>query len=229
MFFLRKPDLQSVLAVQQAAKEAPFTYSDLGMTKNFQSFSDRYIVDHHRFLLGSGEGIYEKAKGALSDWRQFELDWVTLTKPASELSPGGPGGEPGEKPGDKPGDTPSYIRNVEVGDAVCLTVQLAPLWLLFGCRVVYVLDEERSQSAAADNQVKRSGYAYGTLAGHPERGEECFSVEWNRSNNEVWYDIVALSQPGNLLVTLAKPFARKMQARFARESGAAMQKACRAD
>src|SRR5262245_54766773 len=33
------------------------------------------------------------------------------------------------------------------------------------CRVVYVLDEQN-----------RQGFAYGTLAGHPEAGEELFAV-----------------------------------------------------
>ncbi len=51
------------------------------------------------------------------------------------------------------------------------------------CRVVYVVDEER-----------RCGFAYGTLAGHPERGEESFTVEW-RDDDTVEFHVVAFSRP----------------------------------
>jgi uncharacterized protein (UPF0548 family) len=202
VFSLARPDRQTVLALQQAAKTAPFTYPEPGMTKNFQSFSGRYTLDHHRYLLGSGEGQFEKAKAALLNWRQFELGWVSLTKPET--------------------------IGIEEGSPVCLTVHLGPIWLLFGCRVVYTLDSERLEPGQAA-PLARFGYAYGTLDGHPEKGEERFSVEWNRDNDQVWYEIVALSQPGDLLVTVAKPFARERQARFARDSGAAMQRICKAE
>ena len=39
-------------------------------------------------------------------------------------------------------------------------------------RVVYLVDE--------DGPVPRFGFAYGTLPGHAESGEERFLVEWDR-------------------------------------------------
>jgi uncharacterized protein (UPF0548 family) len=44
-----------------------------------------------------------------------------------------------------------------------------------------------------DGPVSRYGFAYGTLADHGESGEERFTVEWNRSSDKVFYDILAFS------------------------------------
>ncbi len=52
------------------------------------------------------------------------------------------------------------------------------------CRVVYVLDE-----------ADRRGFAYGTLAGHPESGEELFSVRYDPATDTVPAEVVAFSRP----------------------------------
>ncbi|HEY2964554.1 MAG TPA: DUF1990 domain-containing protein [Pyrinomonadaceae bacterium] len=88
------------------------------------------------------------------------------------------------------------------------------LWSLNACRVIYVIDEQEP--------LTRFGFAYGTLPDHIERGEERFLIEWNRSNDSVWYDILAFSQPRHPLVKLGFPVARVMQKRFARDSLARM-------
>ena len=49
------------------------------------------------------------------------------------------------------------------GTTVIASRTLGPVTILAPCRVVYVIDEE-----------SRFGFAYGTLPGHPERGEEAF-------------------------------------------------------
>ncbi|MDT5095788.1 MAG: hypothetical protein QOH60_5151 [Mycobacterium sp.] len=51
------------------------------------------------------------------------------------------------------------------------------------CRVVYVIDEQH-----------RRGFAYGTLAGHPERGEELFSVRYEPSEDAVYGEVAAFSR-----------------------------------
>ena len=71
----------------------------------------------------------------------------------------------------------------------------------------------------------RRGFAYGTLPGHAESGEERFLVEWDRSDNAVWYDIVAFSRPKHPLARLGYPLTRRTQKRFARDSVAAMRRA----
>ena len=83
-------------------------------------------------------------------------------------------------------------------------------WSLNACRIVYVIDEE--------TDVKRFGFAYGTLADHAERGEERFTIEWNLSDDSVWYDILAFSQANKPAAKLGYPITRMFQRRFARDS-----------
>jgi uncharacterized protein (UPF0548 family) len=75
--------------------------------------------------------------------------------------------------------------------------------------------------------VHRFGFAYGTLRGHPERGEERFLVERNESDDSVWYDLLPVSQPAHWLARWGYPYTRYEQARFRRLSGLAMQEAVR--
>ena len=105
---------------------------------------------------------------------------------------------------------------LEKGQVVAMLAHIYGLWWLNACRIVYSLDET--------TPVRRFGFAYGTLPGHVERGEERFSVEW-LADDSVWYDLFAFSQPRFWLVRLAKPLARGLQRRFAVESKLAMQRA----
>jgi len=90
-------------------------------------------------------------------------------------------------------------------------------WASAPIRIVYVVDQE--------SPVTRFGFAYGTLAEHAESGEERFTVEWNRADDTVWYDILAFSRPRQMLAKLGYPLSRLLQRRFAEGSKAAMVKA----
>jgi uncharacterized protein (UPF0548 family) len=103
---------------------------------------------------------------------------------------------------------------IEIGSVVAVCASFVPVGLLFFCRIVYVVSE--------DGPVKKYGFAYGTLPGHPECGEERFTVEWNTSDNSVWYDILAFSQPAWLSTKIAYPLTRSLQKRFAKDSKRAM-------
>lgn len=50
-------------------------------------------------------------------------------------------------------------------------------------------------------------------------------MEWRKSDNSVWYDLLAVSRPRHWLARLGYWFARREQARFRIESGLAMQAA----
>ena len=69
------------------------------------------------------------------------------------------------------------------GDTVQLTIRFLLIPVKASARVVYVIDEPR-----------RRGFAYGTLAGHPERGEEAFVVE-QTDEGSVWLTISSFSRP----------------------------------
>ncbi len=108
---------------------------------------------------------------------------------------------------------------LKVGTTVAVRAKTFGLWSLNAARVVYVIDENDSEKA-------RFGFAYGTLADHVERGEERFTVEWRKDDNDsVWYDIYAFSRPKYLLVRIGFPVARMLQKRFVRESLAVMRAA----
>lgn len=68
------------------------------------------------------------------------------------------------------------------------------------CRVVYVLDEP-----------DRRGFAYGTLPGHPESGEELFSVRYDPADDAVYAEVAAFSRPATWWSTLGGPVTRLAQ------------------
>lgn len=97
---------------------------------------------------------------------------------------------------------------------VVISVHHFGFYSLNACRIVYVVDEE--------GPINRFGFAYGTLAEHAESGEERFTIEWNRKNDEVWYDILAFSRPRQIFAKVGYPLSRLLQQRFAEGSKAAM-------
>jgi uncharacterized protein (UPF0548 family) len=106
---------------------------------------------------------------------------------------------------------------IQAGQVVAVVARICGLWWLNACRIVYVVEEE--------GPVQRYGFAYGTLPGHAESGEERFTVEWHGEDGAVWYDILAFSRPQQFLARLGYPYTRVVQRRFARDSGAAMLRA----
>lgn len=112
-----------------------------------------------------------------------------------------------------------YCRHapIQVGTEVAVLVDHIGFHSLNACRIVYVVDD--------DGPIRRFGFAYGTLLEHAESGEERFTVEWRRAEDEVWYDILAFSRPRELAARLAYPFARKLQRKFAEASKLAMLRA----
>jgi uncharacterized protein (UPF0548 family) len=107
---------------------------------------------------------------------------------------------------------------IEVGNTVAVLIKHIGFWSLNAARIVYVLDE-------TTDEIEKFGFAYGTLTEHGERGEERFSVEYDKTDESVWYDLFAFSQPNHLLAKLGYPLSRFLQKQFAAESKQAMVKA----
>jgi uncharacterized protein (UPF0548 family) len=89
----------------------------------------------------------------------------------------------------------------KVGDNLLVVIKFAALQIIAPCRIVYVIDEP-----------ERFGFGYGTLPGHPERGEESFVV--CREPHGTIFRITAFSRPADLLVRLGSPISRRIQSRF---------------
>jgi len=93
---------------------------------------------------------------------------------------------------------------VDVGDTAVLRLGPGPLAVRIPVRVVYVIDE-----------LRRRGFGYGTLRGHPECGEAAFVVEW-RADDSVWLEIRTFSRPGYRVLWLGYPLLRLLQEIYTR-------------
>ncbi len=111
-----------------------------------------------------------------------------------------------------PANTP-----VTVGETVCVVVNHSFCWSINSCRIVYVLEKT--------GKIEQYGFAFGTLPGHSEEGEERFTVEWHHQDNSVWYELLAFARPHHILARIGSPVVRLIQKKFAKDSGQAMFKA----
>jgi uncharacterized protein (UPF0548 family) len=59
-------------------------------------------------------------------------------------------------------------------------------------------------------EADRRGFAYGTLPGHPESGEEAFTVVLT-GTGDVRIRIRAFSRPASLVARAGRPFTRLIQ------------------
>ena len=108
---------------------------------------------------------------------------------------------------------------LRTGEVVAVMARRFGLWWLSACRIVYVVDES--------GPICKFGFAYGTLPGHVESGEERFMIEWDQSDNSVWYDILAFSRPNHFLTRFGYLVVRRLQKRFGRDSATSMLRAVR--
>ena len=90
------------------------------------------------------------------------------------------------------------------GDTAVLTIRFLFIPVGAPVRVVYVVAEP-----------DRAGFAYGTLEGHPESGEESFIVE-KTADGSVWLEISAFSRLSALKWRLVAPAVRIAQSMYIR-------------
>ena len=95
---------------------------------------------------------------------------------------------------------PDGTKIVAPGDSALLGIMFG--LVKFPVRVIYVVDEPR-----------RKGFAYGTLPGHPEDGEESWMVE-QRDDGSVWITIRAFSRPATRWWWAVYPALRIAQAYY---------------
>jgi len=90
-------------------------------------------------------------------------------------------------------------RVVQEGSVAILRLHLGPVRLRVPVRVVRLVEEPG-----------RRGFAYGTLPGHPERGEEQFLVRL-ADDGTVFFDLVAFSRAARWFTLLGRPVAQAGQ------------------
>lgn len=114
MFRLTRPSPAAIAAVLAAQRDAPFTYPEVGATRD--GFPPPgYTVDRTRVLLGTGADTFARAVAALRAWRMTTLGWAAIHPPAAPIAP---------------------------GSVVAMVVRHHGVSSLHACRVVYVEDGE---------------------------------------------------------------------------------------
>lgn len=96
---------------------------------------------------------------------------------------------------------------VRPGAQVMVCFRLFGGWWTSPCRVVYVVDEPN-----------RFGFAYGTLPGHVEQGEERFLVERDPATGLVTYSVRAMARAMHPGAKALPGLVAKLQTRFRAES-----------
>lgn len=95
-------------------------------------------------------------------------------------------------------------------ETVLVALSFVVVTIVATCRIVYVTDEP-----------DRFGFAYGTLTGHPEQGEESFHVV--REGETVRFEIASFSRPVHPLARMGLPVTHLLQERVTRRYLAALE------
>ncbi|MFC8501606.1 DUF1990 family protein [Pedococcus sp. NPDC057267] len=101
------------------------------------------------------------------------------------------------------------------GAVVDMRLGPGPLSVRIPCRVVSVVDEP-----------DRGGFAYGTLPGHPESGEELFLLH-SGADGRITFTITAFSRPATALARLGGPLGTLVQDVMTRRYLAALDRVAR--
>ena len=88
---------------------------------------------------------------------------------------------------------------VRLGESLILELGPGVISMAAPCRIVHIIEEPN-----------RFGFAYGTLPGHPECGEESFVVS-QLTTGRVVFEVSGFSRPGSSMVRLSGPIARSIQ------------------
>ena len=114
MFLLHKPSEKEINEFIVAQSDLPFSYKEVGATKN-QYAPDGYPINRYRKELGNGQEIYKNAVKAIEAWQMYALDWTQLCW----------------------SNTP-----IKEGEVVATLAKHLGFWSLNPCRIIYLIDEE---------------------------------------------------------------------------------------
>ena len=173
-----------------------FSYDAVGSTR-YDETPQGYHRLEYRTRIGAGSEVFARAGQALLNWRMHRAAGIPMTAT----------------------DTPPVIGTNSLGHLgagmligrLRTMTPLGMVGLPIPCRVVWTVDEP-----------DRIGFAYGTLEGHPESGEESFVV--TRESDGVYFTVRAYSRPATWYTHLAGPATRKAQTYAARRYANALQR-----
>ena len=117
MFLFDEPSPQRIARFLDAQRDAPFSYAEVGATREGAKAPTGYAVDHNRIRLGRGAETFEGAVAALCTWKMFDVGWARLV----------------------PADPP-----VEVGTMVAVLARHYGFHSLNPCRISYTIEENEN-------------------------------------------------------------------------------------
>lgn len=173
--------------------ETPVTYGAIGATQAADLL--RYPPAGYRPLerkarIGHGDARFEWACASAMSWGIQTGSGFRVA-----LADGPPEGHTGETVFG-PDGTPF----LHPGDTAVLSIpMIGPVAIKAPVRVLYLVEEP-----------KRRGFAYGTLRGHPQDGEEAFVVSQN-DDGSVWLTVRAFSRPSSRWWWMVYPALRLAQ------------------
>lgn len=115
MFLFDEPSPQRIARFLGAQRDAPFSYDEVGATREDGKAPAGYAIDHNRARLGIGRDTFERAVAALYAWKMFDVGWARLV----------PAGAP-----------------VEVGTTVAVLARHYGFHSLNPCRISYTIEED---------------------------------------------------------------------------------------
>jgi uncharacterized protein (UPF0548 family) len=170
-----------------------FTYDEVGSTQ-YDETPEGYHRLEYRERIGAGDEVFQRAADALLTWRMHRAAGIPVTATATPPQVG----------------TDSLGR-LGPGMLIRRLRTRTQLGLAVPCRVVWVV-----------NEPDRIGFAYGTLEGHPEAGEESFLI--TRDPDGIYFTVRAYSRGAAWYTRLAGPATRKAQHYAARRYTAALRR-----
>ncbi len=115
MFLLGEPSEARISGFLRAQRDVPFSYGEVGASREGAKELAGYAVDHSRTMLGEGEETFERAVAALRAWRMFDIGWIEIFPPEAPI---------------------------EAGTTVAVLARHHGLRSLNACRIVYLIDED---------------------------------------------------------------------------------------
>jgi uncharacterized protein (UPF0548 family) len=107
MFFIRRPSREAIDRFVRDSQELPLSYGPIGIVNGETPCRD---LDEAIVTIGRGRTDFDRARAALTAWKQVDIGWVETF--------------------------PRYAP-VEVGTVVAVLIQHLAFWSLNGCRVLY--------------------------------------------------------------------------------------------
>ena len=107
MFFVKHPSPGQIDRFLRDSRDLPLSYGPAGIVR---PDSGRNDLDEVTVVIGHGQDAFERARAALTAWRQFDVGWI---------------------------ETFPRHAPIEVGTNLAVLIRHVGLWSLNGCRVLY--------------------------------------------------------------------------------------------